>query len=78
MAPKKIRKLHEEVSILKEVDHPHIVRLREVYYGGDLQLHLVMDLCTGGELFDYLVKQPGEHVSESQGADILRQMLSAV
>eukprot|EP00793_Prasinoderma_coloniale_P005943 PRCOL_00004417-RA len=37
---------------------------------------LVMDLCTGGELFDHIVKQ--HHYSERDGARIVRMMLKAV
>lgn len=36
------------------MDHPHIVKLREVF---DCQNHfyMIMELCTGGELFDRIV-----------------------
>lgn len=60
------RKLHTELIILKEVDHPNIVRLQEVYFG-KRSVYLVTDLCRhgdttdtcaniyrGGELYEYL------------------------
>jgi serine/threonine protein kinase len=36
---------------LQEVDHPNIIKLREVFFGSRT-VYLVMELCQGGELFD--------------------------
>ena len=79
MPPRKIRKLHEEVSIMREADHPHIVRLLEVFFSPRGRVHLVMELCSGGTLYDYLDQFEAQHVhEEALGALMLRQMLSAV
>ena len=38
------------------MDHPNIVRLHEVYDGGN-SFYLVLELCTGGELYDDLINR---------------------
>lgn len=41
----------QEFDILRDLDHPNIVRIHEV--SEDVRyIHLVMDYCAGGELFD--------------------------
>lgn len=32
MEPRQVSKLYSEVSVLRELDHPHIVRMREVFF----------------------------------------------
>lgn len=32
MEPRQVSKLYSEVSVMRELDHPHIVRMREVFY----------------------------------------------
>ena len=32
MEPRQVSKLYSEVSVLRELDHPHIVRMRQVFY----------------------------------------------
>jgi calcium-dependent protein kinase len=41
--------LQNEIEILKQVDHPNIVKLIEVYED-DKHFFLVMELMTGGEV----------------------------
>jgi len=74
---KEITKLHSEVSIMRELDHPHIVRLREVFYARR-RIYLIMDLCTGGNLLDFMKRHPNHPDSEAMAKDFLRQMLYAV
>ncbi|CAK0867845.1 unnamed protein product [Prorocentrum cordatum] len=45
----------QEVQLLKELDHPHICKLHEVFEDSKA-LYLVMELCEGGELFDRIVE----------------------
>lgn len=56
---------------LLQLSHPNIVRLYEVYESQS-DLFLVMEYCSGGELFDR-IKDAGAF-SEKQAASILRQM----
>jgi len=74
---KEITKLHSEVSIMRELDHPHIVRLREVFYARR-RIYMIMDLCTGGNLLDFMKQNPNRPDSEPMAQDFLRQMLYAL
>lgn len=72
-----LRKLHLEIAIMKEVTHPQIVQLREVFFGSRT-VYLVMELCRGGELFEYLAQHGSKGLSEAQSARHIRDMLSAI
>ncbi|KAM4824412.1 serine/threonine-protein kinase H2 [Urocitellus parryii] len=45
-----------ELSVLRRVSHPYIVQLEEIFEAQD-RVYLVMELATGGELFDRLIAQ---------------------
>lgn len=47
--------LTSEISILKQVDHPNIVRLFEVFEDKKY-IHFVMELCEGGDLLDNIIE----------------------
>jgi len=51
----KLEMLQNEVEVMKMLDHPNIVRLYETFSEED-KLHLVMEHCAGGDLFDFLMK----------------------
>lgn len=53
---KEIKLLESELSILKTLDHPNIVKFHETFVDYRY-VHIVMELCTGGELFDRIVEQ---------------------
>ncbi|CDW86359.1 UNKNOWN [Stylonychia lemnae] len=46
----------QEIEILRQLDHPNIVRLYEVFQD-DKRYYLVTELCTGGELFDEITNR---------------------
>ena len=46
--------LEEELKILLSVDHPYIVRFYEAFLDHKY-IHLVMEHCNGGELYERLV-----------------------
>jgi len=77
---KKIEVLKREISILKEVTHPHIIELVDVFEDAKY-LHLVTELCTGGELFDAIIAKSQSiegHYSEHDAASIINDILDAI
>lgn len=74
-----LRKLHTEISILKCVDHPNIIKLQDVFFG-KRSVYLVTDLCRGGELFELLNsgKNQGFVFREDRASKLMRDMISAV
>eukprot|EP01107_Rhizomastix_libera_P014278 TRINITY_DN4403_c0_g1_i1.p1 TRINITY_DN4403_c0_g1~~TRINITY_DN4403_c0_g1_i1.p1 ORF type:complete len:317 (+),score=90.22 TRINITY_DN4403_c0_g1_i1:64-951(+) len=69
------KNVKNEVEILKQVKHPAIIALHEVIETPQ-QLHLVMDLVTGGELFDRIVSK--QFYSEQDAAAVVYQILAAL
>jgi calcium-dependent protein kinase len=67
--------MKRELEILMYVDHPNIIKLYETYED-QLYLHLVMELCTGGDVCERLITKG--FFSEEEAANIMKQLLSAV
>lgn len=67
--------LFEEIGIFKKLDHPYIVKLFEVFEDQQ-QIHLVMECCDQGDLFDKVNLQ--KQISEFEAKDIVRKILLAV
>eukprot|EP00930_Biecheleria_cincta_P055882 TRINITY_DN42132_c0_g1_i1.p1 TRINITY_DN42132_c0_g1~~TRINITY_DN42132_c0_g1_i1.p1 ORF type:complete len:676 (-),score=128.15 TRINITY_DN42132_c0_g1_i1:115-2142(-) len=72
-------RLRMEGLIMKNLDHPHILRLFEWFENGDLA-KLVCDFCEGGELLSTIRKGRGNGVSleEPWAACALRQTFQAL
>ena len=64
-----------EIKILQKVDHPNIVKLKEVY-DSKTQMFIVMEVMYGGELFDRIVQK--QFYSEMEAKRAFKQMLAAV
>jgi Protein kinase domain len=69
--------LRNEITIMSQLDHPHIARLQEVYQD-ESHIYLVQEICSGGDLFDWLYMQPDERLDEPTTCRIIWQILSAV
>ena len=54
LSPDELLSLRNEVAIMQQVDHPHIVKYYETYEEKKT-IYLVMELCTGGELMAHIV-----------------------
>ncbi|KAH0920213.1 hypothetical protein HID58_027878 [Brassica napus] len=73
---KDIEDVRREVMILQHLTgQPNIVEFRGAYEDKD-NLHVVMELCSGGELFDRIIKK-GSY-SEKEAANIFRQIVNVV
>jgi len=71
----KISMLKAEVDILTKADHPNVVKLYKVLDTPTI-LYLVMELLTGGELFDRIIAKG--HYSEADARTLTATMLNAV
>mmetsp|Transcript_49688 Transcript_49688/g.131062 ORF Transcript_49688/g.131062 Transcript_49688/m.131062 type:complete len:529 (+) Transcript_49688:75-1661(+) len=67
--------LCNEVEIHLRLDHPHVCKLLEVFED-DCAVHLIMELCSGKELYERLACR--KRFSEADAAGIARQMLDAI
>ncbi|XP_067664629.1 calcium/calmodulin-dependent protein kinase type IV-like [Haliotis asinina] len=64
-----------EIGILLKLNHPNIIRLKEIYET-PREITLVLELVTGGELFDRIVARG--FYSEKEAAKAVKDMLTAV
>lgn len=69
--------LKDEIKIMAELDHPNILRIQE-YFETKEHIYIILELCTGGEVFKQLNKKLSNHFSERKTREIVRQILSAV
>jgi len=68
-------RLRYEIDILKNLDHPNILRLYEVFEDKKF-IYLVTEYCDGGELFDAIIER--KKFDEKDAANVLKQLLSAI
>merc|ERR1719401_321516 len=71
----KLDDLRSEVNNYLKIDHPHIARLLHVYED-DARVCLVMEICTGTELFDRL--RARKQFSEDEAMHVAYQSLLAI
>ena len=50
-----VERVAREIHILKMIRHPNIIQLYEIIETPK-QLYLIMEYASGGELFDFIVK----------------------
>uniref|UniRef100_A0A8C5XR01 Death-associated protein kinase 1 n=1 Tax=Microcebus murinus TaxID=30608 RepID=A0A8C5XR01_MICMU len=67
--------IEREVSILKQVQHPNVITLHEVYES-KTDVILILELVAGGELFDFLAEK--ESLTEEEATEFLKQILNGV
>uniref|UniRef100_A0A8C7DD36 Si:ch211-255p10.4 n=1 Tax=Oncorhynchus kisutch TaxID=8019 RepID=A0A8C7DD36_ONCKI len=68
-------KVEREIAILKLIEHPHVLKLHDVYENNKY-LYLVLEHVSGGELFDYLVKKG--RLTPKEARKFFRQIISAL
>eukprot|EP00004_Rigifila_ramosa_P021673 TRINITY_DN580_c0_g1_i2.p1 TRINITY_DN580_c0_g1~~TRINITY_DN580_c0_g1_i2.p1 ORF type:complete len:336 (-),score=80.65 TRINITY_DN580_c0_g1_i2:706-1686(-) len=67
--------MKREVEIMQMVEHRNIIYMREMY-DTPTKLYLIMELVTGGEMFDRIVNRG--NYSEKDASDVVRQIANAV
>jgi len=74
-AMKDVERFKMEIAIMKVMDHPNIIKLYESFED-HRNIYLVMELCTGGELFDRIIESG--HFTEVQAATLVQQIVKAI
>ncbi|KAK4807972.1 hypothetical protein QYF61_016203 [Mycteria americana] len=64
-----------EIGVLLRLSHPNIIKLKEIFETPS-EIALVLELVTGGELFDRIVERG--FYSERDAAHVVKQILEAV
>jgi len=67
--------LESEVNIMMKLRHPNIITLHELFDTPN-HLHMIIDLLSGGELFDRIVEEGT--FSEKKAAGIIKQIAQAL
>uniref|UniRef100_H3CCK9 non-specific serine/threonine protein kinase n=1 Tax=Tetraodon nigroviridis TaxID=99883 RepID=H3CCK9_TETNG len=75
VGPRARVQVEREIAILKLIEHPHVLKLHEVYENKKY-LYLVLEHVSGGELFDYLVKKG--RLTPKEARKFFRQIISAL
>merc|ERR1712070_331451 len=76
--------IEQEINILGSMDHDAIIKLHEVFTKSKVKagkstikrMYVVMELATGGELFDRIVER--KHYSETDARSVVKQMLDSL
>jgi len=68
--------LQSEVSIMRKINnHPNVICLKGLFESAE-EIHLVLEVAEGGELFDYIVARG--NFTEDEACNIFKQMLDGV
>ena len=68
-------RMNAEIEILRKLNHPVIIKMYE-YFSDENRTYLVLEKCTGGELFEEIEKK--HFLNEKTAALICKQILSAL
>ena len=72
-----VDQLRSEVEVLSALDHPNVVRVVESFETKD-EIVMILELGLGGDLFDFVQKQPERRLSVSLARELTRQIARAL
>eukprot|EP00316_Scyphosphaera_apsteinii_P001099 CAMPEP_0119307374 /NCGR_PEP_ID=MMETSP1333-20130426/7899_1 /TAXON_ID=418940 /ORGANISM="Scyphosphaera apsteinii, Strain RCC1455" /LENGTH=539 /DNA_ID=CAMNT_0007310913 /DNA_START=38 /DNA_END=1657 /DNA_ORIENTATION=+ len=70
-----VNEIHREIGLLRMLAHPNVIGLHEVFED-TLSLYLVLELCSGGDLFDRVVSHGP--FAEPSAAKAMGELCSAL
>ncbi|RHX96563.1 hypothetical protein DYB36_006711, partial [Aphanomyces astaci] len=71
--PKLLENLESEISIMRQINHPNIVKLYDIKKT-DKHIYLMLEYCDGGDLQHFIKKQPNGVVTEATARHFLREL----
>lgn len=75
MSERDIVRFEHELEIFKDLDHPNIIKILEMYEDTK-RFYLIMELCTGGELYDEIIFK--KKIDEAPACHIITQVIEAI
>jgi calcium-dependent protein kinase len=66
-----------EIEITLKCIHDNIIKCYEIYED-NTSIHLILELCNGGDLFDYIINSKNQKIEEEEAMNILEQILKAL
>eukprot|EP01053_Blabericola_migrator_P003658 Blabericola_migrator_1__3657@NODE_2096_length_3280_cov_158_697790_g1327_i0_p1_GENE_NODE_2096_length_3280_cov_158_697790_g1327_i0NODE_2096_length_3280_cov_158_697790_g1327_i0_p1_ORF_typecomplete_len702_score114_12Pkinase/PF00069_25/1_1e71Pkinase_Tyr/PF07714_17/3e50EFhand_7/PF13499_6/3_8e11EFhand_7/PF13499_6/5_7e13EFhand_7/PF13499_6/1_1e14EFhand_8/PF13833_6/0_018EFhand_8/PF13833_6/1_6e05EFhand_8/PF13833_6/5_3EFhand_8/PF13833_6/8_1e05EFhand_8/PF13833_6/0_0029EFhand_8/PF13833_6/2_3e07EFhand_1/PF0003 len=74
-----VEQIEAEINILKQLDHPNIIKIYDVYEDYN-SVYIIMEYCKGGELLDRIVQaqQRAKALTEKYVMGIMQQILLAL
>lgn len=73
--PSRLPKIYREISILRELSHPNIVRLHEMAET-DRYIGIILEYASGGELFDFILNH--RYLKDNAARRLFAQLVSGV
>jgi protein-serine/threonine kinase len=73
--PTRLPKIYREISILRELQHPNIVRLHEMVET-ERHIGIILEYASGGELFDYILTH--RYLKDQAARRLFAQLVSGV
>jgi len=74
---KDTERAQREVHIVTILNHPHIIKVYEIYKDNDRkQIHIVQELAAGGDLLDYIFRNGA--LPELRAAKLLKGVIHAI
>lgn len=73
--PNRLPKIYREISILRDLSHPNIVRLHEMVET-DRHIGIIMEYASGGELFDHILRN--KYLKDNSARRLFAQLVSGV
>lgn len=71
-----VEDVRREIQIMHHLHgHPNVISIKGAYEDA-VAVHVVMELCAGGELFDRIIQRG--HYSERQAADLIKTIVGVV
>ena len=73
--PSRLPKINREITILRDLSHPNIVRLHEMVET-DRLIGIILEYASGGELFDYILHH--RYLKDGAARRLFAQLVSGV
>jgi len=67
--------MYNELNVMSQLNHPNLVTFKEIFEGPE-RFYVVMELVTGGELFDRIIEL--QRYSEKEAVHVMLQVLSGL